>query len=221
MAVNSFDSAYIQYLSSSSWELLCKQRWSHKWPLRQFKCSQTIVMKVWPRCFDDLFSIWTVSYCYHQFILSTRFLLCSLKCLSTLPHLQKVADLGHSVQLLFNHLTLHLHLVISAAWIQYWVVTTLVILYWLEQTALLQLIRDGCHLRFRTASTWLHLAKEKNWPPLRHCEVWWWICCVPHWRDQCTLSAFLNAASSSPWYLVAKMYCNSHLDWSGQHSDSD
>jgi hypothetical protein len=42
--------------------------------------------------------------------------------LATLPQLQKGVDLGHSVQLLFLRLSLHLHVTIRAAWIQYWVV---------------------------------------------------------------------------------------------------
>ena len=77
MAVNSFDSADIKSLTLSSRAVLCRQSWCHRWFFRQFKCSLTIIFKVWLGCFDDLFSIWNVSYSCHLFILSARFLLCS------------------------------------------------------------------------------------------------------------------------------------------------
>jgi len=77
IAVDSFDLADIQYLTSSTREVLCRQSWWHRWFFRQFKCSRTIMMKVSPGCFDDLFSIWNLSYGSTLFIMSARFLLCS------------------------------------------------------------------------------------------------------------------------------------------------
>jgi len=73
MAVDSLDSADIHYLSLSSREVLCRQCWWQMWFFRQFKCSRTIMLKVWPGCIDNLCSIWNVSYSCHLFILSVRF----------------------------------------------------------------------------------------------------------------------------------------------------
>jgi hypothetical protein len=77
MAVDSSDSANIQYLSSFCREVLCRQCWWHRWFFRQFKCSRTIMLKDWLGCFDDLFGIWIVSYSCHLFVLSVTLLLCS------------------------------------------------------------------------------------------------------------------------------------------------
>ena len=124
IAVNSFDSADIQYLRSSPREVLCRQSWRRRWFFRQFTCSRTVMLKVSPGCFDDLLSIWNVSYGRHLLILSVRFLLCSAEVLATLPYLQNVVDHGHSMQLLFLYLSLHLHVVISAVWFQYRVIAS-------------------------------------------------------------------------------------------------
>jgi len=77
MAVDSSDSADIQYLCSSSSEVICRQSRWQMWFFRQFKCSRTILFKIWPGCFDHLLSIWNVSYGCHLFILSVSFHLCS------------------------------------------------------------------------------------------------------------------------------------------------
>jgi len=78
MAVDSCDSVDIEYLSSSSREVLCRQSWWHRWSFRHFKYSRTMMLKVWPWCFDDLFSIWNISYSSHWLVLSARFLLCGM-----------------------------------------------------------------------------------------------------------------------------------------------
>jgi len=77
MAVDSFDSADIQYLSLSSRDILCSQTLSHRWSFWQFKCSRTFMLKFWLRHFDNLSCIWNVSYGCHFLVLSARFLLCS------------------------------------------------------------------------------------------------------------------------------------------------
>jgi len=77
MAVDSFDSADIQYLRSSSREDLCGQSWWHRWFFGRSKCHRTIMLKVWPGCFDHLFHVQNVSHWCHLFILSARLILCS------------------------------------------------------------------------------------------------------------------------------------------------
>ena len=76
MTVDCFHLADIQYLGSSSREVLCRQSWWHRWSFWQFECSRTIMLTVWPGCFDDLFDIWNASYCCYLVVLSVRFLLC-------------------------------------------------------------------------------------------------------------------------------------------------
>ena len=77
MALDLFDLVDIQYSSSSSREVLRRPSWWHRWFFWRFECSRTIMLKVWPRCFENLFSIWNVSYGCHLIIFSTTFLLCS------------------------------------------------------------------------------------------------------------------------------------------------
>jgi len=77
MAVDLFDSADIQYLSSSPMEVLYRQSWWHRRFFRQYKYSHASLMKVWLGWFDDLVSSWNVSDGCHLLILSARFLLCS------------------------------------------------------------------------------------------------------------------------------------------------
>jgi hypothetical protein len=90
-----------------------------------------------------------------------------------------------------------------------------IIRYWLEQTALLPLCHEESHQWFSTASTRFDLTKGKLWPPLQRRKVWYRICHVPLWRDQRTLSTFLLATATTPWYLVTKMYYYSPFGWSG------
>jgi len=111
MAVDSFDSAHIENLSSSSREVLCRQSWWHRWSVRQFKCSHAIVLTVWPACLDDLFSIRNESYGSHLLVLAL------------LPHLRKVVDLSQSVKLPVLHISLHFQVIVSICRIQCLVIT--------------------------------------------------------------------------------------------------
>jgi len=77
IAVDSFDSVHVQYLSLSSREVLCRQSWWHSWSIRQFNCSRTIMLNVWPVLLGDLSSIWNLSYGCHLLVLSAGLLLCS------------------------------------------------------------------------------------------------------------------------------------------------
>jgi hypothetical protein len=78
--------------------VLCTQSWWRRWSFWHFKCSHTIILKVWPGCSDHIFSIWYVSYSSHLGILTARFPLCSLLTMAALPHLQNVVDGFYSVQ---------------------------------------------------------------------------------------------------------------------------
>jgi len=71
------DVANVQYLCSSSREVLCRQSWWQRWSFWQFKCSRTIMLEVWPGCFDNLFGIGNVSNCCHLLGSSARFILWS------------------------------------------------------------------------------------------------------------------------------------------------
>jgi len=113
MAVDSFESAEVEYLSLSSRQVLCRQSWWQMWYFWQCECSRTIMMNVWPGCLDDFFDIWNVSYGCHLHVMSAGFLLCSMYVLAALPHLQKVVDLGHCVQFSFLRLCLQFHVVFS------------------------------------------------------------------------------------------------------------
>jgi len=77
MTVNSLDSTHIGYLCWSSRKILCRHSWWHSRYFGQRKCSHTILMTVWPGCFDNLFSIWIVSYSCHLRVLGARFILYS------------------------------------------------------------------------------------------------------------------------------------------------
>ena len=75
MTVDSSDSEDIQYLSSSSREVLCRQRWWQWRSFWQYKCSRTIMLKEWPGCIDDPFHVRKVSHSGLLLVLSARFLL--------------------------------------------------------------------------------------------------------------------------------------------------
>jgi len=90
MTVDSSDWLDIQYMTSSSRGVLCRQTCWKRWSFWQCKCSCTIMLKIWPGWFDDFFGIWNVSYGRHLVVFSARFLLCRMQVLNTLPHLQKV-----------------------------------------------------------------------------------------------------------------------------------
>jgi len=62
MAMNSFHSAYIQHLSWSSRQILCRLSWWQRWSFRQFKSSCTAMLAAWLGCFYDHFCIWNVSH---------------------------------------------------------------------------------------------------------------------------------------------------------------
>jgi len=121
MTVDSSDFADIQYLNSSSREVLRRPRWWQWRSFGQFKCSCTIMWWEWPGCIDDLFRVRNVSHGGHLLGMSTRFLLGSMYVLAALPHLQKVINLGHSVQFPFLRLFLHFHVVFCVHCIQFWV----------------------------------------------------------------------------------------------------
>jgi len=77
MTVDSPNMADIQFLSSSSREVLCRQSWWQRWSFWQFKCSHTIMLEEWIGCLDDLFRVWNVSYGGHLLVLSVWILLCN------------------------------------------------------------------------------------------------------------------------------------------------
>jgi len=61
IVVNAVGLAHIQYMSSSSREVLCSQNWWHRWSSWQCKCSWTMMLKVRLRCLEDPISIRDVS----------------------------------------------------------------------------------------------------------------------------------------------------------------
>lgn len=77
------------------------------------------MLKVCPEYINDLFRNWNVFYSCHISILSTWFLLGSTEVLAALPRLQKVVDLGHSVQLSVHSFSLQFYVVFSFRSIQY------------------------------------------------------------------------------------------------------
>jgi len=68
MAVDSFDSADIQYLCSTSREVLWRTSWWHRSFFQQLRCSRTIMLKVWPECIDNLLSMWDLSHGCHLYM---------------------------------------------------------------------------------------------------------------------------------------------------------
>jgi len=81
------------------------------------------MLKDWPGCFDNLLRVWNVSHGRHPLVSSWGFLLRSMVVLASLPHLQKVMNLGHSLQCPFLRLFLHFRVVFSVHCIQFWVST--------------------------------------------------------------------------------------------------
>ena len=81
------------------------------------------MLKEWPGCFDDLFHVRNVSHASLLLVVSASFLLCSMSVLATLPYLQKIVHLGHSVQFLLLCLFLHFQVVFCVHCIQCWVNT--------------------------------------------------------------------------------------------------
>jgi len=118
MTADSPDSADISCFSPSSREVPCRQSGCQRWSFSQYICCHTIRWKVWPRCSDDLFSIWNVSHSCYLLGLGERYLLCSTEVLAALPHLQKVIDRGHSVQFPFLHLFHQFQVVFSVIGIE-------------------------------------------------------------------------------------------------------
>jgi len=95
----------------SSREVVCRQSFWLRWSLWQFKCSCTIMLEIWPGCFDDLFGIWIVSLASGMRVSIRRFLQYSMPVLAAQPHLQQVVDLGYSVQWSVLRLVLQFHVV--------------------------------------------------------------------------------------------------------------
>jgi len=79
------------------------------------------MLKEWRGCFDDLFSVRNVSYGSHLLVFRARFLLGSTQVLAALPHLQKVVNVGHSVQFPCLRLFLHFLVLFCVSGIQFWV----------------------------------------------------------------------------------------------------
>jgi len=78
-----------------------------------------IILEEWPGCFDHLFRIRNVSFSSHLLDLSAWFLLCSGYIVAALPHLQKVANLGHSVQFFFLSHSLYFRVIFCVHCIQH------------------------------------------------------------------------------------------------------
>jgi len=107
MTVDSLYAAEIKYLSSTSMEVLPNQCWWHRWFLHQLECSHTSMLKVWPGCIYNLFSIRNIFFSCHLLVLNARVILCSKYVMAAQPYLQKVVDHGHSVQDSSLHPGLH------------------------------------------------------------------------------------------------------------------
>jgi len=75
MTVDTSDSVDIQYSSSSSREVHCRQSWWQRRSFWQFKCNHTIMLKEWLGCVDNIFRVRNVSYGGHLLVMSARFLL--------------------------------------------------------------------------------------------------------------------------------------------------
>jgi len=67
-------------------------------------------------------------------------------------------------------------------------------------------------------SKW-HLTQGRYSPPLRHPVVRYRLCWVPHSRDQRTVSSFPDVAVIRPLCWETKMYCESQLGRSNDHSE--
>jgi len=113
----------IEDVSSSSWEVLCRQWWWQWWYIRQIEFIRRITFDIWSGCYDNLLSIWNVFYGCDYLVLSVRFLLCCTEIVATLPHLQKVMDHGYSVQFSFPCPYLQFQVGFRFHCIQCWVVT--------------------------------------------------------------------------------------------------
>jgi len=69
------------------------------------------MMKIWPGCFNHLFSIWNVTYGCHLLAMSARSFLGRCYVLAALSQLQNVVDLGHTVQFSFLRLFLQFQVI--------------------------------------------------------------------------------------------------------------
>lgn len=78
---------------------------------------------VWPRGFDDHFGIWNGSYGRHLLFFWMRFFLCSTLVLGALPHLQKVMNLRHSLQLSRLSLIVQFQVIFSFRGIRFCAIT--------------------------------------------------------------------------------------------------
>jgi len=122
MTVNWFDSPDIYFSSSSASEVFCRQSGMQWWCFWQFECSCTIMLKVWPGCFDVHFSICKVSNSCHLLVLGVRFLLCSTWVLAALPHRQNVVDFHHSEQFAFLNPFLQFQVMFGVHGIHSWII---------------------------------------------------------------------------------------------------
>ena len=74
MTVDSSDSVDIEYLSWSSREVLCRERWWQQWrSFWELKCSRTSMLNELPGCIDDLVHVRNVSHSGHLLVLSLGF----------------------------------------------------------------------------------------------------------------------------------------------------
>jgi hypothetical protein len=80
------------------------------------------MLKVWPECFDDVFTIWNGSNSWLLLVLGTRCLLCGMWVLAALLHLQTVMGLGHSLQFDFLCVFLQFQVGFSFCCLQFYVI---------------------------------------------------------------------------------------------------
>jgi len=137
------------------------------------------MLKVWLGCFDDLFSIWNVSYSCYLHVLSTRFLLCSREVLAALSHLHIVVNLGYSVQCLFSRLSLQFQVGVSVHCTQCWVLPANI--PWLAQAYCLTI--TSLRSVLPVAVDCLQPIKSHTWEclactPTRYGMIWNILCCI-------------------------------------------
>jgi len=103
--------------------LLCRQSCCQLLSFWQCIYSRTIMLKVWPECFDHPFSMCNISNYCNLLHLGTRFLQCSTYILARLPHHENVVDCAQSVQFAFLHIFLQFQLVFSFSGIKCFVIS--------------------------------------------------------------------------------------------------
>jgi len=119
MSVDFLDPPYIQYSSSSSKVVRCRQSCWLRWSFWQWKCCCTIILRVCPGWINDHFSNQNVSNSCHLFGLSTSIFLGRTEGLTALQHLSNVVNLGYSGQISFLYFPVQFYDVFSFDCIQY------------------------------------------------------------------------------------------------------